>query len=198
MKTIVTNGVSRVVDSSYKVEEFPELKIVICTRETSTNDPKCPVIYCVMAFSGKKSSPDFNYYYRTEEHRYNKVTSYLKRLEEIADSKAKKRKEKKEYQTTLQVGDILQGSWGYDQTNQEFYQVVEKISGKMVKVRELCQQYVEGSQGFMSENVLPIKDSFKENSKPERKLVGVGDRISYQCFSLSKWDGRPCYQSHYA
>jgi hypothetical protein len=38
----------------------------------------------------------------------------------------------------LVVGDILNTCWGYDQTNREFFEVIE-VSGQYVTVREIAQ-----------------------------------------------------------
>ncbi len=63
----------------------------------------------------------------------------------------------------VKVGDLFCMSWGYDQTNIEFFQVV-RTSANSVWVREIAARSVPGSQGFMCENVTPVKDSFLENS----------------------------------
>jgi hypothetical protein len=56
----------------------------------------------------------------------------------------------------LEVGTIVHGSWGYDQTNPEFYQVVRR-SAKSVWLVQLGCQSVRGTEGFMSEQVVPGK-----------------------------------------
>lgn len=188
---VLVNGVERYVYEGESVKEYPEQKAVIILSEKVGK-------FCARGYSGKKSKADFNYYYRSEIDRDKSIQKYLEGLQSRIDAKKADRAKKAEFQTTLEVGDILEGSWGYDQTNIEFYQVVKKISGKSIEIRELCQSIVEGSTGFLCENVMPVKDCFTENSKPIRKLVNVHNRVSFQCFSLSKWDGRACYQSHYA
>lgn len=115
----------------------------------------------------------------------------------------------------LKIGDILQGSWGYDQTNQEFWQVVGLTkSGKSVKVRKLQTQRVEGTEGFMSCSVLPLKDQFADRPRwedgewltdsnvIETKRIqdgyngNVSVKIHDHCY-LSLWDGKPKYESWY-
>ena len=46
----------------------------------------------------------------------------------------------------LKVGDILYSSWGYDQTNIDFYQVTA-VGVHSVKIREIEQKVVGGSTG---------------------------------------------------
>ena len=63
----------------------------------------------------------------------------------------------------VEVGDIFYESWGYDQTNINWYQVVGVTpSGKSVRVREVRSEIVEG-RGGPSERVVPVKDGFIED-----------------------------------
>lgn len=52
----------------------------------------------------------------------------------------------------VKVGDLFAYSWGYDQTNVDFYEVVAVLP-KSVKVRAIGQEAVPGSEGFMSARV---------------------------------------------
>ncbi len=57
---------------------------------------------------------------------------------------------------SAKVGDIFHTSWGYDQTNIEHFQI-KKISpsGKTCMVQQIGSSTVKGSEGFMSESVVP-------------------------------------------
>ena len=59
----------------------------------------------------------------------------------------------------VKIGDIFQMSWGYDQTNVNHFQVT-RTSDSGVWVREIGCASVPGTQGFMCENVKPVKDQF--------------------------------------
>lgn len=147
-------------------------------------------------FGGKRSKPDNRYYYRDETRRAEAIQQYFESLEGDARRK-EERKQKRQVPNTLKVGDILDGSWGYDQTNVEFFQVVE-VKGQYVMVRELCQKTDETrSSGDMSGHVLPVPDKFTENSKPIRKKVQYGNTLTFRCFNLSPWDGGSRYASSY-
>jgi hypothetical protein len=65
------------------------------------------------------------------------------------------------------VGDLFYSSWGYDQTNTDFYQIVRVISDNSVEVRK-----VEGKETSrdtpMSGFVTPVKDSFIGDSMTKR------------------------------
>lgn len=43
----------------------------------------------------------------------------------------------------VQVGDIFSASWGYEQTNVDFFQVVALVGASSVRVREVCPQMVK-------------------------------------------------------
>ncbi|WP_083698587.1 hypothetical protein [Alkanindiges hydrocarboniclasticus] len=57
-----------------------------------------------------------------------------------------------------QLGDIFYKSWGYDQTNVNFYQVTGKKGRVTLLLRELAKdtRYIESMSGYSS----PIKDNF--------------------------------------
>lgn len=59
----------------------------------------------------------------------------------------------------VKVGDIFYSSWGYDQTNIDYFQVIELKGSQMVKIREIAQTTVR-TETSMSEYVKPVKDAF--------------------------------------
>lgn len=63
---------------------------------------------------------------------------------------------------TIKTGDILVSKWGYDQTNVEFYLVLERTP-KMVWLQEVGSKTV-AANGFMSRRVVP--DKSKAVGKP--------------------------------
>ena len=68
----------------------------------------------------------------------------------------------------LTVGEILSSSWGYEQTNCDFYQIV-KVSDKSIWLREIETE--SKPCNYMSYEVKPLKDKFKEDSKVIRKTI---------------------------
>lgn len=80
------------------------------------------------------------------------------------------------------VGDILCSSWGYDQTNVNYYQVT-KVIGKMVEVREIGCTSLQGSMYShgMADEVIPAKNNFLADGKPLKKLVRGS---SYKDYSI--------------
>ena len=87
-----------------------------------------------------------------------------------------------EHRTALKVGDILYCTWGWEQTNVEFVQVVDVLpSGKTCKVREICSRIEE--TGAMQGNSWPLKDNFKGPEHLFRPRVGDCGKIGGRHFS---------------
>jgi hypothetical protein len=119
---------------------------------------------CAICYRGKQSKPLWHYRYKSEELLMNKVkeelSSFAARLDEKEEWKQRKKEIKNKEMDSIQVGTLLAYSWGYDQTNVEFYQVVEK-KGKTFKMRRITGTRLdEDTYCSMSANVIPNKDQF--------------------------------------
>jgi len=79
----------------------------------------------------------------------------------------------------IEVGDVYAASWGYDQTNIDFYQCVGITpSGKSVRVRKIGAAEVEGgSRGW--DYIIPVKDYF------------IGDTFTARS---RRYDYHPCFR----
>jgi len=152
--------------------------------------------WAVMAYGGGRKDADFHYAYRTETQAREKAASYLKNQEGHNAYKEERKAEQKAFKTSLQVGDVLYSSWGYDQTNIDWYQVVEvKPSGKSVVIRRIAGDTIEN--GFMSGYTTPCPDHFV--GEEQLKRVQVGDTLTITSYASAwKWDGKPKYCSWYA
>lgn len=101
----------------------------------------------------------------------------------------------------LQVGDILYYSWGYDQTNIDFFQVVSvSKSGKTCTIQEMSSEHVE-DKGWMQWTVKP--GQLLKDCEPMRKVIkssslfgGVYLNMPHGCCSL--YNGKPKLSTHYA
>lgn len=135
-----------------------------------------------MGYHGRAGKPDFYNSFRTIESMNAHIKGWLSGLRQHKQRQESERAERKEFKHGLRPGMILHGSWGYDQTNCEYFKVIE-VKGKSVIVVEIGHKTVEGSQGFMSEQVAPDPDNVI--GKPIKKLVLPGNRLSFDHFSLS-------------
>jgi hypothetical protein len=90
-----------------------------------------------------------------------------------------------------QVGDILVCSWGYDQTNVDYYEVVA-VKGSTCTIREIGARVVDGGRG--SERVAPVAGAFigePMTGKRVQKTYGGGYCVKVDDHHASQWDGQP-------
>lgn len=130
------------------------------------------------------------YRYRSVERIIEAFGDMYKNVQERISDKKEKSKKRKELTNPYIVGDLLYDSWGYGQTNVDFYQVV-RVSDKSVWIRSIKGEIVEMTQSDAG-LVKPIKDAFVENSELLRKPLQVtykGDvYVSSRHGSISKYD----------
>ena len=68
----------------------------------------------------------------------------------------------------VKVGDLFVNTWGYEQTNVDYYQVVRKTS-KMVILKPINSNVVE--DGFMQGKSYPLKNNFVKDADEIKKLT---------------------------
>jgi hypothetical protein len=83
---------------------------------------------------------------------------------------------------SFKVGDVLVSSWGWEQTNVQFYQVVALVGKCSVALRELDQEKVE--TGFMSGTTKPIPDQFISDNI-EKKRVSSHGYIKFESYKFA-------------
>ncbi len=90
----------------------------------------------------------------------------------------------------LVVGSILYSSWGYDQTNVDFYEVVA-VTGKQVIIREIAAKQVG------RDSVVPVPGKFV--GAPMRKAPSIYQGkpwVKINSYASAKlWDGKPAYET---
>ncbi len=82
----------------------------------------------------------------------------------------------------VKIGDIFYDSWGWEQTNIDFYQVVG-LRGKTQVVLKAIES-AKVPDGFMSCKVTPMKDTFKLGNYKTR-LIRNGDESIVR--KVTKW-----------
>jgi hypothetical protein len=128
-----------------------------------------------LGFSGKKQKPDFHVRFKTKERATQYVSDWLAGLQVRQQEMIARREERKAAPNPLKQGDILRCSWGYDQTNVDYYEVVSLIGKQTVEIREIaCMSEETGSlQGVC----VPKPGAYI--GEPMRKRVnGEGVRIN--------------------
>lgn len=123
--------------------------------------------------------PEFNYRFRSKERMVEFVEQFIsQKLEHIKRKEERKeavKKAKEEMNHSFKVGQILYDSWGWEQTNIDFYQVT-KVLPKSVEVRRIASEYIKNQpEGYssMSAFVKPTPNAFLVEKKPELKKIQV-------------------------
>lgn len=122
---------------------------------------------CARIFYGKQGKPALACYFRDEKSREATVRRYFEHRQTSFAAKAEARQERKNFQHDFQVGDVLNTCWGYEQTNREFFEVVE-IRGKHVVLREIAQERTE--DGWCRGKTVPLVGNYI--GQPIKRLAG--------------------------
>ncbi|MCG3204003.1 MAG: hypothetical protein KCHDKBKB_00680 [Elusimicrobia bacterium] len=144
------------------------------------------------------------FYFTSDQNRTNYINNFISNIRSHAQAKLDRAKARKEMINPAKVGDILSASWGHDQTNVDFYQVLE-VKNKSVTIQEIGLQPTDrDTANSMADYVIPRPGAFLK-TKPITRVVKCysQDKDQYcvninQVASASKWDGRPEYRSWYA
>ena len=138
-----------------------------------------------MAFWGKANKPLWHYRFRDMSQFEKKVRETIDSRKSHVDRVEQRRQERVQYKHNLKVGDILISSWGYDQTNATWFQVVD-VGEKSVQVREIAGKSVAEDKEVASPGHFtgPVMT----------KVVRQGDSVRVNSYSNAyKWDGNPEY-----
>lgn len=150
--------------------------------------------YHALAFHGKANRPDLFVYYRSDEHRRRALANYLDgRRRHLAARTANRRERQAPH--SAKVGDIFVCSWGYEQTNIDYYGVTRVIGPHTVEIRKLAQ--VGTTTAFMQGTCRPIAGQYVGPAMVKRVSADNIIRIaSYAVATL--WDGRDDHWTAYA
>ena len=143
---------------------------------------------------------EFNYRYGSVARMIDHVEDFLAGVERSiqvkADRKAARAVAKATALESVKEGDLYVASWGWEQTNIDAYQVVAK-KGATVTLRKIAVASVEGSEGFMCDRVVPIKDVFI-GSGFKKRITGKHINIDSVRMASPAEDGKDFYRSWYA
>ena len=138
----------------------------------------------VMIFVGKQQKPAAHYHFKTVEKREQYVRGFFESQAEVCTRKAARKAERKAFVHSVKVGDLFRTSWGYEQTNVEFFECVE-VKGAFVVVRQIGAESTETA--WMQGTCSPKAGQFI--GEPIRKKVLEGNSLK-----MSDWGryARPC------
>ena len=149
---------------------------------------------CARCFIGSAGKPAWRLQFRSEAQRAARIEEQISSLN--ARDAAKAARVAKPH--SLGVGVILSASWGYEQTNVDFYEVVRVIGKTMVEIEKIGTQSASDETTGNSMADYAVPDPERRTGKITRHRVSNGAvRIASYCTAYV-WDGRPRYRSWYA
>jgi hypothetical protein len=152
-----------------------------------------------VAYTGKqiKSAWHYSFAYKdievAKQKRADKINEYFAGLNAWRDTKASYKAERNKPHD-FKVGEIVYNSWGYDQTNIDYYEIV-KVSSNYVWLRRIQGNTTE--TGFMCGDTTPTPGAFVNGEITQHKADASG-HVNFKHGSGSRWDGRPQRCSWYA
>lgn len=122
----------------------------------------------------------WNYRFKTLERMEKYIKESYDNIIYSLQQKEQRRQEKKERDAkalaAVQVGDIFVDSWGYEQTQVDFYEVIEKPSKCYIILRPIASESIEAT-GPMSDRVKPAPGEFTGNPI-RKKLNGQSFKVN--------------------
>lgn len=145
-----------------------------------------------IAYKGKAGKPTWNYHFRNEAEKDRTIKEFFESNERSLKFK-EELKQARNQPVTLKVGDIIYNSWGWEQTNVDFYAVV-RVSAAYVWLQALSQSSKES--GFMAGYCSAVKGT--AHGPILKHKVNNGNSVCFKHGCGSLWDGKPKYYSTYA
>lgn len=132
--------------------------------------------------------------YRTEEEAKERLETIIKTTTRDQDHNKTVMANYAKQAETIQKGSILVSSWGYEQTNIDFYEVIER-KGKTITLQPIGNELVES--GDMVGKV--IADRTNKTGETFRKRIDKYASANLTSYSSARiWDGTPQRFSSYA
>lgn len=149
-----------------------------------------------LCFIGKAQKPAWNFRFLNEADRSKRIANQIAAIVSREEAKAARRAEAKKPHN-LETGMILSGSWGYDQTNVDFFEVVKVVGKTMIEVERIGSQSATdaGNPAYMTDKVVPNPEH--RTGEITRHVVRHGSIKSPRHGSASVWNGLPMYESSY-
>lgn len=149
-----------------------------------------------LGYAGTAGKPAFRFRFASEQARDAYVTEWVRKQFAIVTRRAEAKAERAAATHGLAVGDVVYTCWGYEQTNVDFYQVVDVRTAKTVHVRQLRQNTTE--TGFMCGHTVPLANEFKDDKVFRCRAMAEQVLCLTAGRSARWWDGRPVSCSWYA
>ena len=131
---------------------------------------------CARGYKGRAKKPAFNFRYSNVDRRATAVAEWMKSMQ------GKTTNRRKREDRALNPGDVLVSTWGYDQTNVDYFMVTKLIGKSSVEIVEIgcISSQIKTPGGFVvPDEGLVVPDKSKVVGDPMRRVVdGVRVRIN--------------------
>jgi hypothetical protein len=159
----------------------------------------------VWAFAGASLRPEFRCNYPDEAARARAIQQWTASLRVIRQRRIEAARRAaaahRASPHTFKVGDVLATTWGYDQTNADFYEVTRVISPLSIELAHLRTILVSDGPQTMTGKAMPQQGDGRfdlEMARMRRRPIDGAVRIDACHGSARLWDGRPISTSSYA
>ena len=156
--------------------------------------------FAAIAYREKALRSDWNYTFKTDLELDKHVEAWFDGLRQHKQRVVDRRKAEFAGHC-FQVGDIVTNSWGYDQTNVDWY-LVKRRTQNYVWLKPVVSQLTadEGCSPMSGVESLRLDEHLKpiEGADPETKHRASGDYVTMRHGCGSKWTGEKEYSSWYA
>jgi hypothetical protein len=147
---------------------------------------------CACAYVGRSLKSAWRYAFKGEIQRAAHISDAITAHHRTLAAKAERRESRKAERHGLQLGDVLVSTWGYDQTNVDYYEVT-RVMERAIEIRPIRAECVDPS--LTTEGLFPVAGSY--TGEPMRKIPHVYDGRAYVTIEsyavASKWEGRPMH-----
>lgn len=189
----------RYIPEGYELAfDSKELNIQVYYKDTPCISAIC--------FVGRAINPTWHYRFKNAEQRQAEVTNTFNNVQARADRKAEYKAKAKKASNNhgVKVGDVFRSSWGYDQTNVDYYQIIS-VSGKSATLCKIAQ--LSEADGYLQGNCVPAPNQFI--GKPFKKLIQKQSETSsayvkiysfanaYKIEPVAVVSNKPIYESSY-
>ena len=132
---------------------------------------------CVLFYRADAFRPTYHYSYKTTDKAREALRRFADEAEAIAterDNRKAERRAKLDQPHGLAVGDVLRSSWGYDQTNTDYFEVTRVIGKRTVEVRQLAEQIEQTA--WAQGNSVPVPGQYV--GAPMRRQVDTQGAVN--------------------
>lgn len=134
-----------------------------------------------VAYHGNAVKSDWHFRFRSEESRHAKTEEHFAHWQAHTITMQERAEKRKTYRHTLKIGDVLKASWGYDQTNIDYWEVTAVIGSQTVELRKIGS--ISHDTGWLQGECVPAPGRYL--GEPMRKRVTEGNCVKFASYKYA-------------